>query len=80
MLDSKKFGDLVDDTLGHIAEEQDKFVIPNLHKMDIANEKIKGKPHAEKPLGYQTAIKEQSVGRDTMTCHWELNYYFIVSL
>jgi phosphopentomutase len=30
MPDSEKYGDLGVDTLGHIMEEQDKFVIPNL--------------------------------------------------
>ena len=36
MPDSKKFGDLDADTLGHIAEKQDKFVIPSLHIMGLA--------------------------------------------
>ena len=65
MPDSEKYGDIGVDTLGHIAEKQDKFVIPNLQKMGIGNlKKLKGVPPAEKPLGYQMIMKEQSVGKD----------------
>ena len=65
MPDSEKYGDINVDTLGHIAEKQTSFKIPNLQKMGIANLKnLKGVPPVEKPLGYQMVMKEQSVGKD----------------
>ena len=43
MPDSEKYGDVNVDTLGHIAEKQTSFVIPNLQKMGIGNlKKLKG--------------------------------------
>ena len=70
MPDSDKYGDFDVDTLGHIAEKQTKFVIPNLQKLGIANlKKLKSVPPVEKPLGYYMAMREKSVGKDTMTGH-----------
>ena len=78
MPDSEKYGDINVDTLGHIADKQTKFVIPNLQKLGIANlKKLKGVPSVEKPLGYQMAMKEKSVGKDTMTGHWEMMGLYI---
>ena len=58
MPDSEKYGDINVDTLGHIAEKQTSFVIPNLQKMGITNlKKLKGVPPVEKPLGYQLVMK-----------------------
>ena len=73
MEDSKEYGDINVDTLGHIAESVDKFEIPNLQKMGIANlHPIKHVEKVETPLGYQMKMKEASVGKDTMTGHWEM--------
>ena len=78
MPDSEKYGDSGVDTLGHIAEKQTSFKIPNLQKMGIANlKKLVGVPPVEKPLGYQMVMKEQSVGKDTMTGHWEMMGLYI---
>ena len=78
MPDAEEYGDKGADTLGHIAENQDKFVIPNLQKMGIANlKKLKGVSPVEKPLGYQMVMKEQSIGKDTMTGHWEMMGLYI---
>lgn len=73
MEDSKSFGDIGVDTLGSIAKSVDSFNIPNLQKMGIANlHKIEHVKEVEKPLGYQMKLKEVSVGKDTMTGHWEM--------
>lgn len=73
MDDSKNYGDINVDTLGHIASSVDSFCIPNLKKMGIANlHPIKHVEYEEKPLGYQMKMKEASVGKDTMTGHWEM--------
>lgn len=73
MEDSKKYGDVNVDTLGHIAESVDTFNIPNLQRMGIANlHKIKHVAPVKSPLGYQAKMAEASVGKDTMTGHWEM--------
>lgn len=73
MPDSEKYGDVGVDTLGHIAESVETFNIPNLQRMGISNlHKIKHVDAVSKPLGYQMKMEEASVGKDTMTGHWEM--------
>lgn len=73
MKDSEKFGDIGVDTLGHIAEFVDSLTIPNLQKLGIANlHPIKHVNKVENPMGYYAALNEASVGKDTMTGHWEM--------
>ena len=65
MHDSEKFGD--------IAESVEKLEIPNLQKLGLANLcHLKNVEPVENPLGYFTAMNEASVGKDTMTGHWEM--------
>ena len=73
MEDSYKFGDIGVDTLGHISESVKNFNIPNLQKLGLANlHSMKNVKSVEKPLGYYMEMKETSVGKDTMTGHWEM--------
>lgn len=73
MEDSEKFGDVGVDTLGHIAESVETFNIPNLQKLGMANlHPMKNVSPIEKPLGYFMEMNETSVGKDTMTGHWEM--------
>ena len=73
MEDSEEFGDVGVDTLGHIAESVETFNIPNLQKLGMANlHPIKNVSPVEKPLGYFMEMNETSVGKDTMTGHWEM--------
>ncbi len=73
MKDSEKFGDVGVDTLGHIAESVENFNIPNLQKLGMANlHPMKNVSPVEKPLGYFMEMNETSVGKDTMTGHWEM--------
>ena len=73
MEDSKKYGDVGVNTLGHISESVDSFNIPNLQKMGIVNlDKVKYVEPVEKPLGYIMKLREASNGKDTMTGHWEM--------
>ena len=73
MADSEKFGDVGVDTLGHISQTVDKFEIPNLQKLGIANLKeLKQVKPVENPKGYYMALNEASNGKDTMTGHWEM--------
>lgn len=73
MDDSEKFGDKDVDTLGHIAESVKTFNIPNLQKLGMANlHPMKNVSPVENPLGYFMEMNETSVGKDTMTGHWEM--------
>ena len=71
--DAADYNDVGSDTLGHISERMDSFTIPNLQKLGMANlKKLKQVPAIEKPLGYYGSLREKSVGKDTMTGHWEM--------
>lgn len=73
MHDSEKFGDVGVNTLVHISEAVDTFEIPNLRRIGIANLcPLKQVEPVERPLGYYTKMSERSLGKDTMTGHWEL--------
>ena len=75
---SKNYGDISVDTLGHIADSVDSLKIPNLQKLGLANlHPIKNVDKVEKTLGYQAKLKESSVGKDTMTGHWEMMGLYI---
>ena len=68
-----KYDDALADTLGHISENMPNFNIPNLQKLGIANlHSLKSVAPVEKPLAYYTKLSEASVGKDTMTGHWEI--------
>lgn len=71
--DAADYGDAGADTLGHISQYRDQFVIPNLQKIGIANlHPLKQVEAAERPLGYYAYLYEASTGKDTMTGHWEM--------
>ncbi len=73
MKDSNKYGDNGVDTLGNIAKSVSSFNIPNLQKLGIANlHPIQHIAPSDEPLGYFAALNEASVGKDTMTGHWEM--------
>ncbi len=73
MDDAEKYADIRVNTLGHIAESVDRLNIPNLQKLGIANLcRLKNIEPVAKPLGYYGELKETSVGKDTMTGHWEM--------
>ncbi|WP_340085113.1 phosphopentomutase [Siminovitchia sp. FSL H7-0308] len=71
--DAKEFGDIGADTLGHIAERMNGLHMPNMGRLGLSNIKeIKGIEKADPPLAYYTKMREASMGKDTMTGHWEL--------
>ncbi len=63
------------DTLGHISETVG-LEVPEMEKMGLGNiqrpEPLKTVASVENPTGYVTKLEEQSLGKDTMTGHWEL--------
>lgn len=73
MPNAKEYDDEGTDTLGHIDEHMPNFKIPNLQKLGLANlHPLKHVSAQPEPLGYYTKMLEASVGKDTMTGHWEM--------
>ena len=71
--DAADYGDAGTDTLGHISQNVEEFIIPNLQKLGFANlHPLKQVAPAECPLGYYAFLNEASTGKDTMTGHWEM--------
>lgn len=71
--DAGDFGDAGSNTLGHIAETVGGLNMPNMAKLGLANiVPVQGVEAAESPAGYFGKLQEASVGKDTMTGHWEI--------
>ncbi|WP_438448849.1 phosphopentomutase [Gorillibacterium sp. sgz5001074] len=71
--DAPEFGDAGSHTLGHISDRTEGFRLPNLEKLGLGSIAPLSKvPPADKPLAYYGKMGEVSVGKDTMTGHWEL--------
>ncbi|MGX6979232.1 phosphopentomutase [Vagococcus elongatus] len=70
--DAAKFGDVGSHTLGHIAETVG-LRLPNLERLGLGMiAPLKGVAAIEDHKGYVTKLEEVSVGKDTMTGHWEI--------
>lgn len=70
--DAKAFNDEGSHTLKHTLEGFDKS-LPNLQRLGLGN--IAALPNVEKvskPEAFYTKMSEASVGKDTMTGHWEI--------
>ncbi|MDD4001101.1 MAG: phosphopentomutase [Bacilli bacterium] len=73
MEDAEKYGDKNTNTLGHLSYSKVDFSIPNLEKLGIGNiTKVHNTPATDDPLASFGKMKEMSVGKDTLTGHWEL--------
>lgn len=73
MPNASEYGDEGADTLGHIDGVMKSFNIDNLAKLGMANlHPLTHVPAVQEPLGYYTKMLEASVGKDTMTGHWEM--------
>lgn len=73
MPNAAEYGDEGADTLGHIDRHMPEFHIPNLAKLGLANlHPLTHVAAVEQPLGYYGRLLEASVGKDTMTGHWEI--------
>lgn len=71
--DAANFGDAGAHTLGHIMESVPATRLPHMERMGLGN--IAPLPHvkpAESPSAYYGKMAEVSVGKDTMTGHWEI--------
>jgi len=73
MPDSAQYGDIGVDTLGHISERMGTLNIPNLQRLGLANlHPVKGVEPVAEPIGVYAKLREKSLGKDTMTGHWEM--------
>lgn len=76
--DAADFGDVGADTLGHIAEQIGGLNMPTMGQLGLSNIRhIQGIEQADQPLAYYTKMEEASVGKDTMTGHWEIMGLYI---
>lgn len=70
--DAAEFGDEGSNTLGHIATAAG-LSLPNMQKLGLGNiAPIQGIEPIKNAEGYYTKLEEVSVGKDTMTGHWEI--------
>ncbi|MFC7681955.1 phosphopentomutase [Paenibacillus sp. GCM10028914] len=71
--DAVKFGDIGAHTLGHILENNPDLTLSNLEKLGLGNiAPLPSVRPVDAPKAYYGKMQEQSVGKDTMTGHWEL--------
>lgn len=78
MPDAEKYGDLNPDTIGHIASAVHGLTMPAMEKLGYGNlHKIEGIQAQKEPQGYYTKMLEASLGKDTMTGHWEMMGLYI---
>ena len=76
--DSAKYSDWDADTLGHIGQAVNGLKMPNMQKLGLGNlHNIKGVEPSNNPIGYYTKMQEMSLGKDTMTVHWEMMGLYI---
>ncbi|ULL15491.1 phosphopentomutase [Paenibacillus sp. H1-7] len=71
--DAPSFGDSGSHTLGHIAERNADFSLPHMQQYGLGNiAPLKRVEPADRPLASYGKMAEVSVGKDTMTGHWEI--------
>lgn len=71
--DAVNYNDVGANTFGHIAEYSPGFNVPTLEALGIGNicKNPEIKP-VDAPLGVVARMREVSVGKDTLTGHWEI--------
>ncbi|UNT54448.1 phosphopentomutase [Lysinibacillus capsici] len=71
--DAANFGDVGAHTLGHIAEKMNGLTMSVMESFGLANiEPLHGMHATTDPKAYYGKMQEASVGKDTMTGHWEI--------
>lgn len=71
--DAEQFGDVGAHTLGHIAEKMNGLNMPTMASLGLSNiQALQGIEKAEAPKAFYGMMQEASVGKDTMTGHWEI--------
>lgn len=76
--DASDYGDEGSDTLGHISQKMNGLNLPTLEKMGLGNlHQIEGVGRTSSPIAYTQRLQELSLGKDTMTGHWEMMGLYI---
>ncbi|QJD82343.1 phosphopentomutase [Cohnella herbarum] len=71
--DAAHYGDTGSHTLGHIVQKVEGLALPNMRQLGLGNIAKLGDWQPEPSVkGYHGKMAEVSVGKDTMTGHWEL--------
>lgn len=71
--DAAVFGDVGSHTIGHIAEKMNGLHMPQMEQLGLGNiDDIQGINRQAAPTAYFGKMQEASVGKDTMTGHWEI--------
>lgn len=71
--DAKDYNDTGANTLKHIAQAAKGLTLPHLQALGLGNiTEIEGVEAIKPSKGYYTKCEELSVGKDTMTGHWEI--------
>ncbi len=71
--DAKDYGDRGSNTIGNISRVTKGMKIPMLEKLGIGNlTEIEGVKKVKNFKGYSCKLGEMSIGKDTMTGHWEM--------
>ncbi|MCM8711058.1 phosphopentomutase [Clostridium sp. SYSU_GA19001] len=71
--DADKFGDKGSDTLGNISKAVGGLRLPNMERLGLGNiDGIKNIVKFDNPKGTFGKCSEMSVGKDTITGHWEI--------
>lgn len=71
--DSELYGDSGTNTLSHLSYAKEDFSIPTLAKLGIGNiTDVNNTPANNHPLASFGRMEEVSVGKDTLTGHWEI--------
>ena len=71
--DAEQFGDQGADTLGNIAKRMNGLSMPNIERLGLSHIRpIQGIDIVDAPIAHYGKMAEASVGKDTMTGHWEI--------
>lgn len=73
MKDAAEYGDAGADTLGHIDRTVKELKLPAMERLGLGNLcTLSHVASSDHPLGYYARLNEASLGKDTMTGHWEM--------
>lgn len=73
MPDASKYGDVGSDTLGNVSKAVGGLSLPNIEKLGLGNiDGVKNISKCENPIGSFGKCAELSIGKDTVTGHWEI--------
>ncbi len=73
MKDAAEYGDAGADTLGHIDQTVKELKLSAMEKLGLGNLcTLSHVVPSDHPLGYYARLNEASLGKDTMTGHWEM--------